>query len=43
MEIPVHTCGAPLQNGGLIISYGLADHVARFATVPLNEVPADIR
>ena len=43
MEIPVYTCGAPLQNGELIIPYGLADHVAGFATVPLDEVPADMR
>src|SRR5437763_3683889 len=34
----VYTCGALLHQGELIIPYGLADHAAGFATVPLAEV-----
>lgn len=36
----VHTCGALLHNGQLIIPYGLADHATGFATVPLADVLA---
>jgi predicted GH43/DUF377 family glycosyl hydrolase len=36
----VYTCGALLHNGELIIPYGLADHAAGFATVPLDAVLA---
>jgi predicted GH43/DUF377 family glycosyl hydrolase len=36
----VYTCGALVHNGELIIPYGLADHAAGFATVPLAEVLA---
>jgi predicted GH43/DUF377 family glycosyl hydrolase len=36
----VYTCGALVQNGELIIPYGLADHATGFATVPLAEVLA---
>ena len=43
MEIPVYACGALLHNGKLIIPYGLADQVAGFATIPLDEVPAEMR
>ena len=34
----VYTCGALLQNGQLIIPYGLADHATGFATVPVEDV-----
>jgi predicted GH43/DUF377 family glycosyl hydrolase len=34
----VYSCGALVHNGELIIPYGLADHAAGFATVPLDEV-----
>jgi predicted GH43/DUF377 family glycosyl hydrolase len=36
----VYTCGALVHNGKLVIPYGLADHAAGFATVPLAEVLA---
>jgi predicted GH43/DUF377 family glycosyl hydrolase len=36
----VYSCGALVHNGELIIPYGLADHAAGFATVPLDEVLA---
>jgi predicted GH43/DUF377 family glycosyl hydrolase len=36
----VYTCGALVHNGELVIPYGLADHAAGFATVPLAEVLA---
>jgi predicted GH43/DUF377 family glycosyl hydrolase len=36
----VYTCGALVHNGELIVPYGLADHAAAFATVPLAEVLA---
>jgi predicted GH43/DUF377 family glycosyl hydrolase len=34
----VYTCGALLQEGELIIPYGLADHATGFATVPIDDV-----
>ncbi len=34
----VYTCGALIQEGHLIIPYGLADHATGFATVSLAEV-----
>ena len=43
MELPVHTCGALLHNGKLIIPYGLADQVAGLTTAPFDEVPAAMR
>ena len=43
MELPVHTCGALLHNGKLIIPYGLADQVAGLPTAPFDEVPAAMR
>jgi predicted GH43/DUF377 family glycosyl hydrolase len=36
----VYSCGALVHNGELIIPYGLADHAAGFATVPLDEILA---
>jgi predicted GH43/DUF377 family glycosyl hydrolase len=39
----VYTCGALVHNGELIIPYGLADHAASFATVPLDEVLAAMK
>ncbi|MFZ0663963.1 MAG: glycoside hydrolase family 130 protein [Acidobacteriaceae bacterium] len=39
----VYTCGALLDQGELIIPYGLADHATGFATVPLDEVLAAMR
>ena len=39
----VYSCGALVHNGELIIPYGLADHAAGFATVPLDEVLAAMR
>ena len=36
----VYTCGALVQQGQLIIPYGLADHATGFATVPLADVLA---
>jgi predicted GH43/DUF377 family glycosyl hydrolase len=34
----VYSCGALVHNGQLIIPYGMADHAAGFATVPLADV-----
>lgn len=36
----VYTCGALLHDGELILPYGIADHAAGFATVPIAEVLA---
>lgn len=38
----LYTCGALLHQGELIIPYGMADHATGFATVPLNEVLANM-
>ncbi|MEO8658710.1 MAG: glycoside hydrolase family 130 protein [Bryobacteraceae bacterium] len=38
----VYTCGALVHNGELIIPYGRADHAVGFATVPLDEVLANM-
>ncbi len=39
----VYSCGALLHQGHLLIPYGLADHAAGFATVPLREVLGAMR
>jgi predicted GH43/DUF377 family glycosyl hydrolase len=39
----VYTCGALLHDGELIVPYGMADHATGFATVPINEVLAEMR
>lgn len=36
----VYSCGALIHNGTLILPYGLADHAAGFATVPVDELLA---
>ena len=38
----VYTCGALIHNGELVIPYGLADHATGFATVPLEDVLAEM-
>ncbi len=38
----VYTCGALVHNGELIIPYGLADYATGFATIPLNDVLAEM-
>ena len=43
MELSVHTCGALLHNGKLIIPYGLADQVDGLPAAPFDEVPAAMR
>ncbi len=39
----VYTCGAIVHGDTLVIPYGLADHATGFATVPLDDVLAQMR
>lgn len=38
----VYSCGATIHNGELIIPYAMADYCSAFATVPLDELLAEI-